>query len=333
MSAGTNRQCCRNCLCYVCQKPPGDCREWFQQWRSGLRDNHCNATIHNGKASTEFWKLQRYGAEAMAQQEAQKAIGPGPFEPSNEAAGKDKDLTQCRKCQWYNRFRTADNTPVPGPGSPEARRPTVFVKHWCHACGRVASEKDFGKDQSKPYSSLPGDVLLGTKTMLYSLHTHDPRQMKKFQQKWADNKSKTEWTFDQQEMEQELFRHRFGNRPTLSNLLASIPVLAPDKIPKDGEGWSGAFPADRMASASETQAILLDDPNDAVVLQEIQRNSHTFGEGTTRFQHDHLAGDIRAHWNSVQRKGVSLLLLADACSGCCGCLFYCNVQHLLYIYI
>jgi hypothetical protein len=55
--------------------------------------------------------------------------------------------------------------------------------------------------------------------------------------------------------------------------------------------------------------ILLDDPNDTVVLQEIQRNSSTFGDGKRRYQHDHLSGDITAHWDSNQRKGVSILLV------------------------
>jgi hypothetical protein len=329
MSAGTNRQYCGKCVCYVCQKPPGMCRDWFKPYGpSGLRDNHCNATIHNGEATMEFWELQRrlasetskleraHEAAQLAAQQAEalrpKAVGPGPFEPTNEAAGEDKDLTQCRKCQWYNRFRTAANTPVPGPGSPEARRPTVFVKHWCHACGRVASETSFGKDQSNPYVSLPGDVSLGTKTIHFRLHAHDPRHMSKFEHNWAVNKGKPEWTYNEQEMEEELFRHRFGKRPTLSTILASIPVLAPDEIPKDGRIGSPAGPSDEMASASETQAILLDNPNDVVVFQEIQRNSSTFGQGTRTYQHDPLSGDITAHWDSNERKGVSLLLRMHA---------------------
>jgi hypothetical protein len=97
----------------------------------------------------------------------------------------------------------------------EARRPTVFVKHWCHACGRVASEAYLGKDQSHPYVSLLGDIRLGTKTIHFRLHSHDPRQMSKFEQNWADNKGKPEWTYNEQEMEEELFRHRFAT----SNIL------------------------------------------------------------------------------------------------------------------
>jgi hypothetical protein len=197
---------------------------------------------------------------------------------------------------------------VPGPGSPEGRRPTVFIKHWCHACGRVASEKYFGKDQSKASVSRPGDIRLGSRTMNFRLHSHDPRQMSKFAGNWAENKGKLEWTYNEHEMEEELFRHRFGKRPTLSTILASIPVVAPDQIPKDGEGWGASCLRDKMASASETQAILLDDPNDTVVLQEIQRNACTFGDGARTYHHDHLSGDITAHWDSHQRKGVSILL-------------------------
>jgi hypothetical protein len=247
---------------------------------------------------------------AKEQEEASrpKAVGPGPFQPDHEAACKDKALTQCRKCKWHNRFDHQNfqtNTQVPN-----SRRPTVFVNHWCHSCGRVASDQDFGREQSKQYSSTVGDIYLGAKKIHFSLQTHDPRQMKRFQKMWAKNKDNPEWSFNEKEMEEELFRHRFGKRPTLQAILASIPILEQDKIPTDG--GLGANPSSgrpgnysKIAAASETQAVLLDDPSNICVLHEISRNVHTFGTGKGRNTHDALAGDILATWDSKKRKGVS----------------------------
>jgi hypothetical protein len=338
LSAQTNRIFCDNCVCYVCQKPSSQCRDWFVFGRQGLRGNHCNATVKSEKQSTLFWKSLRAKFSEMAKLASelaeiqQRVQALGPFEPGNEAAGKDQDLTQCRKCQWYNRF------PNITPETMEnLRRPTVFVNHWCRACGRVASENDFGKEQSKPYYSNQGDIFLGTKTISFSLHTHDPRQMSKFRKRWADNKCKPEWTFDETDMEEELFRHRLGKRPTLATILASIPVLPRDQIPLDGGLDQGA--GYKVASASETQAIILDDTSDIVVLQEIQRNSVRFGGGP-RYHLDPLGGDIVAHWDSEQRQGVSLclfdcivlpMLSSCGCSGCCccGCFLHYSVQCLI----
>jgi hypothetical protein len=309
MSSQNNRLFCQHCVCYVCQKPPGECLDWFKftyGLPNNLREHHCNATITPG-TNKIFWEAAAAAAAHVARNQEPlrpRAVGPGPFEPSHETACQDKDLTQCRKCQWYNRFPPITRTTA--TTTADARRPTVFANHWCHACGRVASEGDLGKEQSKPYSTTAAlnDILLGTKTIHFSLHTHDPRQMNKFQKRWADNEFKPEWTFNEKEMEEELFRHRFGKRPTLRTILASIPVLPRDQIPKDGGLGSGA--PHRMASVSETQATLLDDPRDVLVLQEISRNSRKFGGGA-RGDYETLAGDIVARWDSEQRKGVSLL--------------------------
>jgi hypothetical protein len=315
MSAQTNRIFCNNCVCYVCQKSPAQCRDWFVFGRQGLRNNHCNATVNSGAGdSKRFWMSLRYNAgelekksselaetqhaEALELANRPKTVGPGPFEPSNQAAGKDQNLTQCRKCQWYNRFPKITAETIE-----DLRRPTVFVNHWCHACGRVASALHFGKEQSREYLNQ-GDISLGTQTISFSLHTHDPRVMDKFRKRWADNQGKPAWTLDETEMEEELFHHRFGKRPTLANILASIPVLPRDLIPVNGCLNRGA--GHKVASASETQALILDDPSDIVVLQEIQRNSVMFGDGR-RPHYDALGGDIQAHWDNEQRKGVSLL--------------------------
>jgi hypothetical protein len=56
---------------------------------------------------------------------------------------------------------------------------------------------------------------------------------------------------------------------------------------------------------TRARAIILDDPSNVVMLQEIQRNSVMFGSGR-RHALDPLGGDIVAHWDNKQRQGVSL---------------------------
>jgi hypothetical protein len=175
---------------------------------------------------------------------------------------------------------------------------------WCHACGRVASERDFGKAQSKPFQDPTHKfVLLGTRAIPFRLHVHDPRKMTEFQTRWNENN----WTFDEKAAAQELFQHRFGQRPTLEFILESIPVHSEDKIPVDGCTRRGI--GDLQCAASETEALLLDDEKDRRLLSSLFTLNTGFGKH--EYACEVVDGDIHATWDSEARSGARSL-------GCAG---------------
>jgi hypothetical protein len=132
-----------------------------------------------------MWKGQRYRAKA-AQDTApvsftaddpppfpptdqtptpmQVVVGVGPFEPDNELAANDPHLTKCRKCGWYHKYAHKNFTGIDQEivitGEDLGLHPVGFLD-WCHSCGRVVSENDFGKVQARPYVRKPGGIFLG----------------------------------------------------------------------------------------------------------------------------------------------------------------------------
>ena len=104
------------------------------------------------------------------------------------------------------------------------------------------------------------EILLGTKEIAFSLHTHDPRTMQCFSKRWRENQNKPGWHYDETQQHEELFQHRLGKRPDLKVLLASIPILPSDKIPKDGKETRRTRFQDgkrEHCSGDETQAVIL----------------------------------------------------------------------------
>jgi len=328
MRTKANRKTCSRCYCFVCGVSPTQCLRWHvTNRRSNWLRNHCNATsLHSGGGV--HWNrlreehLQRQQRRGMQRPPPHPAVtGCGPFAPDHEAAAQDVRLTQCRKCKWFNKFehRNFEFYRLNKPGQPSTKRnyriygETMREIHpvgpldWCHACGRVASEQDFGKEQSEPFTPKPEDILLGTKEISFRLKSHDPRQMQTFRTKWQAN---PEWTYDENEMRDELFKHRLGNRPTLERILASIPVVKEDKIPDDGH--SEQLSESRI-SVIETEAVLVDEHDD--VLIEIFRNNRRFGHAAREYG-QWLHGDIRATWDSTAQKGVRMNVLRVFCIGC-----------------
>jgi hypothetical protein len=166
---------------------------------------------------------------------------------------------------------------------------------WCHACGRVASENDFEKDQSSPYKPVEGDVLLGSKEIPFKVKAHDPRKFEKFSKYWKENEGSADWEYDEAEMEYDFFRHRIGKRPTISMILLSIPVTKSDSIPDSGAFEQRVFCLTEP-SVNETEALLLDNQDDLKLLRELWPFvSDCFSLGL----------DITASWNKSERKGVS----------------------------
>ena len=111
-------------------------------------------------------------------------------------------------------------------------------------------------------------------------------------------------------MEQELFEHRLGKFPVLEMIVASMPITTEDKIPSDGrhDEDAGALVADK-ASVSETEAVLIDNHGDSLILKALFKTSQTFAAANlvepTEKVCSYIDGDIKAVWDSSTRKGVS----------------------------
>jgi hypothetical protein len=187
----------------------------------------------------------------------------------------------------------------------------ICDKDWCHNCGRIASSKDFGKVQSKPYTPKKTDVFLGTKTIQFRIKSHDPRKLDPFKKAWEDQ----QMVFEEAEMEKDMFDHRIGQYPVLDIILGSVPVVSEDKIPTTGRLTSQRMrnesPLHSRGSdvpANEIESLLLCSPKSKLLLDEINK----FGSVAQKNK-DHrgnsgiLGGEIKAAWNKIARTGVSHL--------------------------
>ena len=268
------------------------------------------------------------------------AHGPGPFAPDDQRALQDPNLTECRKCGWYNRFFHRNFCHF------KSLHPVGFLD-WCHKCGRVASEKDFGKVQAEPFEPQQGDVFLGTKKVTFRIKAHDPREMEKYDDSWLSAaEDHPEWQFIEEEMREDLFRHRFGERPTLRMILASISILKESDMPVDGgfemdrdagtymyaidmrgdyndrvgnifSYWKMPRPSfmktdaeNALPSADECSGIFLDNPNHLTLLQQL---AYFEAEGWCKRRHatKHTEGKksvlsyhIDAEWDKQSQKGT-----------------------------
>ena len=337
-----NGSFCDLCFCFVCDKPAKECTSWSSP---GLTVSSCHCHASDTGRDAFFWKGQRSRAKiardattvppstappppAPAVQTpppTQGVVGVGPFEPDNALAMSDPRLTKCRKCGWYNRYEHQNFSMIDQKniitGDNIGLHPVGFLD-WCHSCGRVASENDFGKVQAKPYVRKPGDIFLGEKTIPFRIIAHDPREFEKFKDHWDDKEgSDTNWVYSEAELEEDVFHHRLGKYPTLEMILASIPILDADKLPKAGSlcirktptAWGGSVsyygtPLERnVVSADETEAIIVEEHNDRELFGEL----HSFESiGSVKESESAiLDGDIVANWNAADRSGVSGLSL------------------------
>jgi len=311
---------CDLCFCYVCDKPAKECTSWSSTGTATYA-SHCHASDTGVDART--WKNHRTAAKNGTTTAVQPSLsdpwpefirrgistasqgplGDGPFAPNNALAAQSRDLTQCRKCGWYNRFPHR-NFRHHQKFHWSHRHNPLGSMDWCHSCGRIASDRDFAKVQSEPYTRTPGDVFLGTRVIPFRIVAHDPRQMEKYQARWASHEgTDPNWTYSEVEEEENMFKHRFGKYPRIEVILDSVPVVAPDKIPKTSSP---------TVSPDETEAIILNNAGDLTLLEEL-RNFGTVG-GKKRDAYDiadeHVEGDIKAKWNREARSGVSNNIIA-----------------------
>jgi len=234
-----------------------------------------------------------------AYNDASHPASKGPFKPDDAAAKKNKSLTKCRKCHYYNKFDHQNFTKVLQQNAGKAHK--TNPQDWCHACGRVASVKDFEKEKSVKYAVGVGDVLLGTKTIPFTVKAHDPRKFEDVSKYWKENEGSPKWVYDEVEMENDFFRHRIGKQPTLFYILASIPVTEDDSLPEEGklqQSFSWQSSSRNKPSLSETEALLLENKGDLKLLREMY--FFTYSEIDT------LGLTLTAQWNKTQRKGVSI---------------------------
>lgn len=289
-----NESQCSTCFCYVCDVQANHCRSWRKPGMRGMMSNHCCATQENVLWMQERAKVSPGKPLKIDQTGPVFASGNGPFSPDHEAASQDEALTKCRKCGWYSRFPHQN---FQQPASPTGSH------DWCHRCGRVASEKDFGKSQSKPYIALPTDFYLGEKSIPFTLKAHDPRKFKEFKAAWEEEKDN--WAYNEVEMEEELFRHRFGERPTLTMILASLPIR--EVIPETG--FVRHLPsAGHRNAASETEALLVKEHNHKALLRLLFQLGTV---GTEKYYGIAARGDIKATFDKETRSGVSETLYSS----------------------
>jgi len=203
--------------------------------------------------------------------------------------------------------------------------------------------------QSQPLELQKGDIFLGTKSIPFRIKPHDPRAMTKYVDSWSeangnnDNSNNgdasdaavaPEWVYNEEEMREDLFRHRFGKRPNLSMILASISVVAEKDMPTTGNfdfqadneryavaRWGVDLPywsidayfllSHDMPSVDETEGVILDNARDLVVLQQLsyfeeedfckRRKATECTEG----KKSTLSYEITAKWDNDTQQGVS----------------------------
>jgi hypothetical protein len=159
----------------------------------------------------------------------------------------------------------------------------------------VASEKDFGKTQSKPFDPSVGDIFLGEKIIPFKIKANDPRTFRDVGKYWKRNEGKPEWVYDEVEMEEDFFRHQIGKMPELKSILNAVPVR--DEIPEfTGDLRKGStYRPGKSPSIKESNALLLEQKSDLNLLHELFWLHVTKSVGVV----------TSAEWNKELRKGVS----------------------------
>lgn len=263
--------------------------------------------------------------------------GSGPYPPENAAASRSSILTKCRKCSWFSRFEHANFTRMKTLTVRSRRTgvtrsisyPLLYATghlDWCHACGRVASEKDFQKNQSQKYTPAQTDFFLGEKVMKFRIRPHDPRKFDDFKEMWNEKEGKSpEWTYSEADMEEDTFNHRLGEFPTMPMIMSSLPIVAENDIPTTGyvvtsksSGTSYSWNDPRVA-ANETEAVLLESRNHRALLEELNLFGTVGRKKREKHEKPHderqasgefaLAGDIKATWCKTSRTGAFTLRL------------------------
>ena len=200
-------------------------------------------------------------------------VGPGPFPPDTPHAKVDERLLQCHHCHWFSRGIHQDQSPF---------ATNVASEEWCHACGRIAhadttikpKRSSFPSGRSLTVRFQPKDhhVLLGHKIIPFHLHVHDPRTMKKYQQRWKENEGNEGWIYDEKQMKAELFRHRYRDNHSLKTILSSVPCVSTELLTEDRMSRL-KVPDFHRRSQDELDAIIFPDLNHFYLLATLHQIS------------------------------------------------------------
>ena len=276
---GDNSEYCESCYCFVCDKWASECESWHTPGSNLLVDNHCcasNTSTESAVARQEYRQSLLQVEEAVEGDDPKEMImfanSPGPFSPEHYSAPCDPTLTQCRRCGWMSRFSHRNF-------QYEANK--VSDLDYCHCCGRIASELDFGKRQSGPYTPVATDFDLGTKEIQFQIVAHDPRQMKEYKYNWLKNGE--EWGgYSEEEMEEDVFEHKIGEHPTLNSI---------KELQLDG-------------SDPSKDEIRLENGNDIAFFHLLDQAMEVSKDGEFFL----VEAEIRAVWDAERRTGVSSLI-------------------------
>lgn len=271
------------------------------------------------KISAAKLQKQRELKRKRDEENRRKSGGDGElcFPPDADLFASFKaTLTQCRYCNWFNKYLHGNYTVMQAVGRDddekvEVRKHPIGDLDWCRHCGRVAHESDLNKDQEKVCSSGPGDVHLGQITIPFTIVSHDPRNFNEFKSNWEKEK----WNYDKEEMDNDTFLHRLGFRPKVGNILASVPITTKSNIPKNGRVANEIYwfhskaetlePNEKRkyVSANDTDAVIIENPAHRRVLEELYLFKNSFF---------HLVDfNICASWSKADRNGVSQVLMND----------------------
>jgi hypothetical protein len=312
--------------------------------------NKLGKTYGKAGAQRDIAKLEKFALETVANLAAKEYL----MEPSNLplewediqwASPTDlqfapyvgKGMWKCRKCGWYTRQGKTTFEDIHNIDSDQGGP-------WCLICGRVASSDCFLsiKDEEETkhrYDAQSTDVYLGSKTIPFKIQVHDPRGLKTFQEQWAKHEGTSpEWTYDEAEMEEDMFRLRFGPRPSLRSILATIQVIQGDKVPYNGafkyyvkppqsayedddDDDTFSVDYDEDESAFETSLpsncrekiipaicnfgytdVIWMEKNGRVIFDELYGMDAQINESYSYYSP--VAGDVEATWNKEERRGV-----------------------------
>ena len=272
---------CSLCYCYVCDIPAQDCQNWT---------SHCMATDRGHRAY--YWRSLRQQSKRNKQGTSTRTPTNAYRRPAYATAPRATQALQdarrnsvCAQCGWKGY-----KAPKTHPGTHD----------WCPDCGRMATTKDHGKPTNIPPQSLPytpnptEDTLLGTRHIPFTIHARDPREMEKYAANWRDH---PRWKYSAKEMQQEVFNHRFGARPALHMICASLPIV--QDIPKDApEGDRYGICKD--VNRSELDSLQLFSRNHRILLTML----HACAHDSCRIHYS-----LQATWNKESQQGVSFSLV------------------------
>lgn len=284
---------CDCCYCYICDVPVKECANW---------SSHSKATDEGPNAYS--YKRQRLDSR-NAKNPTQGSLTGAQHSIATAMITPDAHLKLQLPARTCKHCKSDGNS---------------NYSWWCLTCGRVWCEPNAALEaiitlkQGKPYSRKKGDILLGTKTICFSLHPHDPRKITSVEGAWTQNEGKPGWVYDEKELAEDMFQSWIGQRPTLRELLMCIPVVQTENLPTDGVDSRRRFQTTRyngspsnIYDVRECQALILEDPNDRELLFQTYRVAKEFGTSDAyRPPHSFVDGDITASFNTQTGKGVSL---------------------------